>query len=120
MIRRILLHRLDRLAAILVALFGVLHLYFGRAVLTDPTNARIWFAAGGFLLVTTGLANLAAAARPARLASASALSGNLALLILGALIAKGDPGLLREPQTIALLAIGAFLSLMRAREIARR
>ena len=120
MIRRILLHRLDRLAAMLVVLFGLLHLFVGRAVFTGPTNPRIWFAAGGFLLVTTGLANLAAGTRPARLASAAALSGNLALLILGALIAKGDPGLLRETQTIALLAIGAFLSLMRVREIVRR
>jgi hypothetical protein len=120
MIRRVLIRRLDRLAALLVALFGLLHLFVGRAVLADPTNPRIWFAAGGFLLVTTGLANLAASYRPGRLAGAAALSGNLALLILGALIAKGDPGLLREPQTIALLAIGAFLSLMRAREMALR
>lgn len=120
MIRRILLRRLDRLAAVLVCLFGLLHLFVGRAVLAEPTNPRIWFAAGGFLLVTTGLANLAASARPTRLASASALSGNLALLILGALVAKGDPQLLREPQTLALLAIGAFLSAMRAREMIRR
>lgn len=122
MIRRILLRRLDRLAALLVVLFGLLHLFVGRAVLADPTNPRIWFAAGGFLLVTTGLANFAAAAeaRPSRLASAAALSGNFALLILGALIAKGDPALLREPQTLALLAIGAFLTLMRVRELMRR
>ena len=120
MIRHLLLRRLDRLAAILVALFGLLHLYVGRAVFTDPTNPRIWFAAGGFLLVTTGLANLAASAHPTRLAGASALSGNLALLILGALVARGDPELLREPQTLALLAIGAFLGAMRAREMIRR
>ena len=120
MIRQLLLRRVDRVAAILVALFGLLHLYIGRAVFTDPTNPRIWFAAGGFLLVTTGLANLAASARPTRLAAAAALSGNLALLMLGALLAKGDPDLLREPQTIALLAIGAFLSVMRVREMGRR
>lgn len=115
-----MIRRLDRLAALLVALFGLLHLYIGRAVFTDPTNPRIRFAAGGFLLVTTGLANLAASAGPARLASAAALSGTLALLILGALLAKGDPHLLREPQTIALLAIGAFLSVIRAGELVRR
>jgi hypothetical protein len=120
MIRHFLLRRLDRLAALLVALFGLLHLFVGRAVFTDPTNPRIWFAAGGFLLVTTGLANLAASGYPNRLAAAAALSGNLALLILGALIAKGDPDLLREPQTIALLAIGGFLALRRAREMMRR
>jgi peptidoglycan/LPS O-acetylase OafA/YrhL len=114
--------RLDRLGALLVAFFGLLHLYIGRAVFADPTTPRIWFAAGGFLLVTTGLANFAAASasRPSRLDSAAALSGSLALLILGGLIARGDPGLLGEPQTVVLLAIGLFLAARRAREMVRR
>ena len=49
----------DRIAALLVLLFGLLHLAVGHRAFADPTEARIWFAAGGFLLVTAGLANLA-------------------------------------------------------------
>jgi peptidoglycan/LPS O-acetylase OafA/YrhL len=114
-----MIRRIDCIAAALLCLFGLLHLAVGRAVFAEPTNPRIWFAAGGFLLITTGLANLAASGRPTRLQGAAALSGNLALLILGALIARGDPGLLREPQTLLLLAIGLFLTARRVREMTR-
>jgi len=110
----------DRIAALLVLLFGLLHLAVGHRAFADPTEARIWFAAGGLLLVTTGLANLAAAGAGSRLQSAAAASGSLAILILGALIARGQPALLTEPQTLLLLAIGMLLTALRLREIFRR
>jgi hypothetical protein len=52
--------RIDLAAGALVSLFGLLHLAVHYNVFIYPTQPRIWFAAGGFLLVTTGLANLAA------------------------------------------------------------
>jgi peptidoglycan/LPS O-acetylase OafA/YrhL len=115
-----MLRRIDRIAAALVFLFGLLHLAVGYRAFTDPTEPRIWFAAGGFLLVTAGLANLAAAGAGSRLQSAAAASGSLAILILGALIARGDRALLLEPQTLLLLAIGLLLTAFRLREIFQR
>lgn len=112
-----MLSRIDRIAASLVALFGLAHLAVGHRVFTDPTEARIWFAAGGFLLVTTGLANLAASGAGSRLQSAAAASGTLAILILGALLARGGTGLLLEPQSLVLLALGLLLTGLRLREI---
>ena len=112
--------RIDRIAAGLVFLFGLLHLAIGYKAFTDPTEPRIWFAAGGFLLVTAGLANLAAAGAGSRLQSAAAASGSIAILVLGALLARGRMALLLEPQTILLLAIGVLLTAFRLREILRR
>lgn len=114
-----MIRTIDRTAAILVLLFGLLHLAVGYRAFTDPTGPRIWFAAGGFLLVTTGLSNFAAAGAGSRLQSAAAASGSIALLVLGALIARGDPDLLLEPQTVLLLAIGILLTALRLGEIAR-
>ena len=114
-----MLRRIDRTAAFLVVLFGLLHLAAGYKAFTDSTEPRIWFAAGGFLLVTTGLASLAASGAGSRLQSAAAASGSVAILILGALFARGQPALLLEPQTILLLAIGVLLSALRLREIFR-
>ena len=114
-----MLRRIDRTAATLVFLFGLLHLAIGYEAFIDPTEPRIWFASGGFLLVTAGLANFAAAGAGSRLQSAAAASGSLAILILGALIARGDRALLLEPQTILLLAIGVLLTVLRLREIFR-
>lgn len=111
---------LDRAAGALVASFGLLHLAAGHAAFLAPTEPRIWFAAAGFLLITTGLANLAASGSGSRLQSAAAASGSLALLILGALLARAKPSLLLEPQTILLVAIGAFLTVLRLREVFRR
>jgi hypothetical protein len=42
------------------------------------------------------------------------------ILVLGALIARGNMALLLEPQTILLLAIGALLTVLQPREIFRR
>ena len=111
---------LDRLCAALVAILGVVHLYFGRAAFTAPTTAGVWFASAGFLLIVTGLANLAASEGASRMQTLAALAGSVAILILGFLISRADPHLLREPQTLVLLALGAFLTLMRLRALARR
>ena len=112
-----MIRRIDQAAAALMILFGLLHLAIGHRAFTGPTEPRIWFAAAGFLLVTTGLANLAAGRAGSRLQSAAALSGNVALLVIGALLAHGRLALLLEPQTILLLAIGVLLTALRLREI---
>jgi uncharacterized membrane protein YecN with MAPEG domain len=114
-----MMRRIDRIAAALVVLFGLLHLAVGYRVFVDPTEPRIWFAAGGFLLVTAGLANLAAAGAGSRLQSAAAASGSIAILVLGALLARGELALLLEPQSILLLAIGVLLTVLRLREVLR-
>ena len=109
----------DRAASVLVSLFGLLHLAIGYRAFVSPTEPRIWFAAGGFLLVTTGLANLAASGSGSRLQSAAAASGTVAILVIGGLIARGKPQLLLEPQTILLLAIGLMLTAFRLRDLLR-
>lgn len=114
-----MIRRIDRIAGALVFLFGLLHLAVGYKAFVDPTEPRIWFAAGGFLLVTTGLANLAASGAGSRLHSAAAASGSVAILVLGALLARGRLGLLAEPQTILLLAIGILLTALRLSELFR-
>src|SRR5687768_17401253 len=111
-----MVRRIDRIAAALVFLFGLLHLAVGYRAFIDPTEPRIWFAAGGFLLVTTGLANLAASGTRSRLQSAAAASGSLAILVLGGLLARGELALLLEPQSLLLLAIGVLLTGLRLRE----
>lgn len=114
-----MIRRIDRTAAALVVLFGLLHLAVGYKAFVDPTEPRIWFAAGGFLLVTAGLANLAASGAGSRLQSAAAASGSIAILVLGGLLARGRLALLFEPQTMLLLAIGVLLTALRLREIFR-
>jgi sulfite exporter TauE/SafE len=117
---RPILRLADKAAAALVALIGLVHLAVGRAAFTDPNERRIWFASAGFLLIVTGLANLAAARLADRAVQLAALAGAAALLILAALIARADPDLLRQPQTIALIALGAFLTLRRVQSLGRR
>ena len=112
-----MLRRIDQIASGLVFLIGLLHLALGHAVFTNPTPGRIWFAAGGFLLITTGLANMAASVAKSPLCSAAAASGSIAILIIGALLARGDPHLLLQPQTILLLAIGVLLTGRRLHEM---
>src|SRR3954463_1504635 len=109
---------LDKACAWLVAIIGVVHLAVGRAVFTAPTTQRIWFASAGFLLIVTGLANLAAHGSRDRIQNVAALAGSASILILGALIARSDPHVLRQPQTLVLLALGAFLTLQRLRALA--
>src|SRR5689334_11678681 len=101
---------LDLVAGWLVALLGLLHLAVGRAVFTAPTTSRVWFASAGFLLIVTGLANVAAHGRADRAQNGAALAGSVSILVLGASIARSDPGLLWQPQTLVLLALGAFLT----------
>src|SRR6476620_4763442 len=110
---------LDLVCAWLVALLGLLHLAVGRAVFTAPTNARIWFASAGFLLIVTGLANVAAHGKADRAQNGAALAGSLSILILGGLIARSDPGLLWQPQTLVLLALGALLTVQRLQGLSR-
>lgn len=112
-----MIRRINQIAGGLVCLFGLLHLAVGHAAFTSPTEARIWFASAGFLLLTTGLANIAAGAADSRLQSAAAASGSIAILIIGALLARGKPELLIEPQTILLLTLGVMLSSFRLGEI---
>jgi uncharacterized membrane protein HdeD (DUF308 family) len=110
---------LDLVCAWLVALVGVLHLAVGRAVFVAPTTGRIWFASAGFLLIVTGLANVAAHGKADRAQNGAGLAGSLAILVLGGLIARSDPGLLWQPQTLLLLALGAFLTVQRLRMLTR-
>jgi hypothetical protein len=110
-----MMRRLDQAAAILVALVGLVHLAVGHQAFLAPTPGGVWFASAGFLLVTTGLANLACGAslRPGRLNSGAALSGAAAILVLGGLTAAADPNLLFAPQTLVLLVLGLFLAVRR-------
>jgi uncharacterized membrane protein HdeD (DUF308 family) len=110
---------LDLVCAWLVALLGLLHLAVGRAVFTAPTTGRIWFASAGFLLIVTGLANVAAHGKADRAQNGAALAGSVSILVLGGLIARSDPALLRQPQTLVLLALGAFLTLQRMQMLSR-
>lgn len=115
-----MLRRLDQAAAAVVSLIGVLHLVVGHQAFVSPTEGGVWFVSAGFLLVTTGLANLACAGvRPAKLQSLTAASGALAILVLGALIAAADRDLLFAPQTLVLLALGLLLSGLRFRDLLR-
>jgi uncharacterized membrane protein HdeD (DUF308 family) len=111
---------LDLLCGWLVAILGIVHLAVGRAVFTAPTISRIWFASAGFLLIVTGLANVAAVGQGGRAQNGAGLAGSLSILALGALIARSDPALLRQPQTLALLALGVFLTIQRLRGLAYR
>src|SRR3954466_13844797 len=97
---------LDLVCGWLVALLGLLHLAVGRAVFTAPTTGRVWFASAGFPLVVTGVANAAAPGKADRAQNGGAVAGSVSILVLGALIARSDPALLRQPQTLVLLALG--------------
>jgi uncharacterized membrane protein HdeD (DUF308 family) len=110
---------LDLVAAWLVALLGIVHLAVGRAVFTVPTTPRIWFASAGFLLIVTGLANVSAHGKADRAANGAGLAGSASIILLGALIARSDPDLLRQPQTLVLLALGGFLTIQRLRAFTR-
>ena len=116
-----MLRRLDQAAAVIVALIGLLHLAVGREAFLSPSERGVWFLSAGFLLFTTGLANLACAGvRPTRLQSLAAASGALAILVSGGLLAAGDRALLLSPQTLVLLGLGVFLSLRRLGELLGR
>ncbi|MCA1653598.1 MAG: hypothetical protein ABR588_10730 [Sphingomicrobium sp.] len=107
----------DRLASWLVCLLGLAHLLVGHAAFTAPTERRIWFASAGFLLVVTGLANLATSRSVTGIQICAALTGSLSILVLGALLARASPDLLTQPQTIILLGLGLILTIQRAREL---
>ena len=111
---------LDKACAVLVAILGVVHLAVGRAAFTAPNPQRIWFASAGFLLIVTGLANLAAQGKVERAQTGAALAGSASILILGALIARSDPHLLWQPQTLVLLFLGAVLTTRRLQALADR
>jgi hypothetical protein len=106
---------LDRAAACAVCILGFAHLVVGRAAFVAPTEGRIWFAAAGFLLLVTGIANLAAARESNWLTAAAAGVGSVSILVIGALLARIDPDLLAQPQTLVLLGIGLLLTIQRAR-----
>ncbi len=108
---------LDKAAAWLVCILGVVHLAVGHAVFTEPNERRIWFASAGFLLIVTGLANLGAQGGGTRMQSLAAAAGGLSILVIGALLAVADRGLLFQPQTLTLLALGVLLTVQRLREV---
>ena len=110
----------DKAAAWLVCILGVAHLAVGYAVFIEPNERRIWFASAGFLLVVTGLANLGAQGGGTRMQSLAAAAGGLSILVIGALLALADPGLLIQPQTLTLLALGLLLTIQRLREVFTR
>lgn len=111
------MRHVETAAAWLVAVIGIAHLAVGHAVFTAPTSARVWFASAGFLLIVTGLTNLAARDASNRLQTFAALVGAAAILIIGALIAAADPKLLWQPQTLLLLALGLLLMIQRVRDL---
>jgi uncharacterized membrane protein YecN with MAPEG domain len=107
----------DKMAAGLVCILGATHLAVGHAAFTHPNEGRIWFASAGFLLIVTGLANLAAQSGVNRLQSFAAAVGSLSILVIGMLLALADPDLLTQPQTLTLLALGLLLTVNRVREL---
>jgi uncharacterized membrane protein HdeD (DUF308 family) len=111
---------LDRAAAVLVSLVGVVHLAVGGGVFVTPTEAGVWFLSAGLLLIVSGLANLTAPFANSRGAHGPALVGCVSILLLGGLLVRADPGLLFAPQTIVLIALGGFLAVRRARAILMR
>lgn len=113
---------IDQIAAVLVALIGVVHLAVGHQAFADPTERGVWFLSAGFLLIVTGLANLTRARAPirSRLQSLTALGGAVTILILVALIAATGSGLLFEPQTLILLVLGLLLTGFSLRDLLRR
>ena len=107
----------DQVAAWVVCIIGAVHLGVGYAAFTAPSAPRIWFASAGFLLVVTGLANIAAQAGGGKMQHVAALAGSSSILILGTLIAVSDRNLLIKPQTLVLLAFGLILTVQRIRGI---
>ncbi len=107
----------DTVAGWLVCIIGVLHLAVGRAAFTAPSEPRVWFAAAGFLLVVTGLANIAAQGATGKMPQVAALAGSSSILVIGTLIAVSDRDLLTQPQTLVLLALGLILTVQRLRAI---
>ena len=110
----------DKVAAWLVCILGIAHLAVGHAVFIEPTERRIWFASAGFLLIVTGLANLGAQGGERRVQSLAAAVGSLSIVVLGALLARADPNLLTQPQTLTLLALGVVLTAFRLRDLTAR
>jgi hypothetical protein len=90
----------DRIAAVLVALLGGLHLAVGAHAFAAPTQRGVWFLSAGFLLITTGLGNLACSKGASPLQSLAAASGSLAILILGGLLGAADRHLLLAPRPL--------------------
>jgi hypothetical protein len=101
-----------RSAAMLVLLFGVAHVAVGHRVFLAPTERGVWFLSAGLLLIVIGLSNLAVAGRAAasRLAVATALFGNLSILLVGSLLIVATPDSMAAPQAIALLVLSLLLA----------
>lgn len=107
----------DKAAAWLVGLLGVVHLAVGYSVFIEPTERRVWFMSAGLLLVMTGLTNLAAQAHATRMNSLTGAVGGVSILVIGSLLALADPNILAEPQTFILFALGLVLAYRRLREL---
>ena len=108
-----------RAAAILLCVLGLVHLGVGYNAFVNPTEPRVWFAAAGFLLIVTGIACLAAEEAPTRLNALSALAGTISVLILGLLFGAVAPNIIREPQSLLLIAVAAFLTVRLAGSLRR-
>jgi uncharacterized membrane protein YecN with MAPEG domain len=107
----------DKAAAWLVCLFGIAHLAVGYTVFVEPTERRVWFTSAGFLLVLTGLANLAAKAPATRMSNLTAMVGNGSILVIGALLTVSNSNILAQPQTLVLLVLGLILTVQRLRDL---
>ena len=103
----------DKAAAWLVGLLGLAHLAAGYLAFVEPTERRIWFMSAGFLLILTGLANLAAQAQATRMNSLAGAFGGASILVIGALLALANPAAMAQPQSLLLLALGVVLTARR-------
>lgn len=115
-----LMRFVDKAAAWLVFLLGILHLAVGYAVFIQPTERRVWFMSAGLLLVMIGLANLAAQAHSTRMNSLTGAVGGASILMVGTLLGFAHAGTLAQPQTLVLLALGIVLTARRLRELSAK
>jgi sulfite exporter TauE/SafE len=113
---------IDQIAAVLVALLGAVHLWVGHQAFVSPSERGVWFLSAGFLLILTGLTNLARvrASAQSRLQSFAALCGAVSILVSGALIAVSNLELLVDPRAITLLVLGLLLTGFSLRDLVRR
>lgn len=107
----------DKAAAWLVCILGTAHLAVGYSAFVEPSERRTWFASAGFLLIVTGLANLGAQGGRDRMQCLAAAVGGASILVIGTLLARADPKLLVQPQTVTLFALGSLLPVLRLRDL---
>lgn len=97
----------DRLAAVLILLLGIVHVSLAPVFRGRYNGAGMWFLSGGLMLIFLGLLNLARIGSPGAAARWAALAGNiLALAFVCGLVPLVSLG--QNPQvTFAILLIAA-------------